>query len=55
MAIAEFGRPVEAAIERAMRERAAEPETPDGGEVVRGGGTPLEHLGIDRSVAANGS
>lgn len=43
MAIAEFGRPVEAAIERAMRERAAEPETPDGGEVVRGGGTPLEH------------
>lgn len=40
--VAEFGPPVEAAIERAMRERAAEPEGSEFGAVVGDGGTPLE-------------
>lgn len=40
--IAEFGRPVEAAIERAMRERAAEADRTEAGVSAREGGTPLE-------------
>lgn len=42
MRVAEFGRAVETAIDRAMEERAAEPEASDGGVAVREGGTPLE-------------